>query len=76
MMGHLGMRAGEPHVVADGMLTGPASAGQHQPAQSRRKETEVSLRLQGGLCSEFICWQPLAFPRPPQLPLAVHVTQT
>ena len=75
-MGYLGMRAGESHVAADGMLTGPASAGQHQPTQSCRKETAASLRPQGGLCSEFICWQPLAFLRPPQLPLAVHVTRT
>ena len=26
MIGHLGMRAGEPHVADDGMFTGPASA--------------------------------------------------
>ena len=55
MIGHLGMRAGEPHIADDGMLTGPASSGQHRPALSRRKETAVSLSPQGGLCSEFIC---------------------
>ena len=65
MMGRLGMRAGESHAAADGMLTGPASAGQHQPALSCRKETAASLRPQGAqnssVGSPWLSWDPLSF---------------
>ena len=46
-MGRLGMRAGESHAAADGMLTGPASAGQHQPALSagRRQQRASGHRV-------------------------------